>query len=106
MKTTNVKPNNNSQYSDSLNQFIFSSRNCDISLPQDKTRYVYFLMSQNDKYYFHIGSTLCLRTTLRYYNVGGYPSDTDIVMNLRLFVFDCLHLWFYKIQANNRIHQG
>ena len=48
-------------------------------------------MSQNDTSYFHIGSTLYLRTNPKYYNVGGYASGTDIVINLRLFVFDFLH---------------
>ena len=93
-KTTNDKPNNNFESSPSLNQFRFSFRNCDILLPQDQTGYIYFLISQNDTYYFHIVSTLCLRNTLKKYNVGGYASGTDIAMYLILFVFYCLHLWF------------
>ena len=62
-------------------------------------------MSQNDTYYLHIGSTLCLKNNLMLYNAGEYASGTDIVMNLRLFVFDCLHLWFLKLQAVNKIRQ-
>ena len=27
-------------------------------------------------------------------DVGGYASGTDIVMNLKMFVFDFLYLWF------------
>ena len=92
MKITNFNPNKNSESSDYLNQSRFTFRNCYISLPQDQTGFVWFLMSKNDTYYVHIVSTLCLITTLRKYNVGGYASGTDISMHLRLFVFDCLHL--------------
>ena len=94
MSITNVNPNKNSESSSSLDQSSFPFRTCDISLTQDQNGSVYFLMSQNDTSYFHIGSTLCLRNNIREYNVGGYASGTDIVMNLRPFVFDCLHLWF------------
>ena len=86
MKITNVNPNNNSEYSASLNQSSFPFGICDISLPQDKTGSAYFLMSQNDTSYVHIGSTLCLITTLRKYNADGYASGTDITMHLRPFV--------------------
>ena len=88
-----------------LIQLIFSFQNCDTSLPQDQTGSVYFLISQNDTYYLQILSPLCLRPTIRKYDVGGYVSGTDIGMNLSLFVFDLLHLWFYKRQENNIIHQ-
>ena len=57
-----------------------------MSLPQDQTGSVYFLMSQKDTSYVHIGSTLCLRNTLRKYNVGEYASGTDIKMHLSLFL--------------------
>ena len=43
-------------------------------------------MSQKYISYVHIGSTLCLRTNPRKYNVGGYASGTDIAMYLRQFV--------------------
>ena len=62
-------------------------------------------MSQKDTSYVHIVSTLCLRTTLKKYNTGGYASGTDIVMPLSQFVIDCLHLWFLKGRGNYRIHQ-
>ena len=55
MKVTNVNPNNNSKSLASLNQSSFPFRICDISLPQDQTGSVYFLMSQKDTSYFHIG---------------------------------------------------
>ena len=55
-------------------------------LPQDKTGSVYFLISQKYTSYVHIGSRLCLRTTLRKYNAGGYASGTDIMMHFRPFV--------------------
>ena len=42
MKTTNVKPNKNSEYSPSLNQFRFSFQYCDISLAQDQIGSIYF----------------------------------------------------------------
>ena len=41
-------------------------------------------MSQNYTSYFQIGSTLCLRSTLRKYNVGGYASGTGTVVHLWL----------------------
>ena len=85
-KITNFNPNNNSGSSASLNQSRFPFRICDISLPQDKTGSVYFLMSQKDTSYVHIGSTLRLRTTISKYNTGGYASGTDIAMHLRTFV--------------------
>ena len=43
-------------------------------------------MSQKYTSYVHIGSTLCLKTTLREYNAVGYTPGTDIAMNLRPFV--------------------
>ena len=86
MNITNVKPNNNSESSASLNQSSFPFQVCDISLPQDQDGSVYFFISQKDTSYFHIGSTLCLRNILRKYNVGGYTSGTDIVMNLKMLV--------------------
>ena len=92
MKITDINTNNYSGSSVSLNQSRFLFRICDISLPQDQTGSVYFLMSQKYTSYFHIGSTLCLRTTLRKYNVGGYASGTDFVIHLRLLVSDFLHL--------------
>ena len=86
MNITNVNPNNNSESLASFNQSIFPFRICDISSPQDQTGYVFF-MSQKDTSYVHIVSTLCLRSTLRKYNTGGYASGTDILMHLRPFVF-------------------
>ena len=55
MKITNVKPNDNSESSASLNQSSFPFRVFYISLPQDQTMSVYFLMSQKDTSYVHIG---------------------------------------------------
>ena len=78
MKITNTKPNNNSEYSASLNQSRFPFRICDISLPQDET-------GSEDTAYVHIGSTMCLRTTLSKYNAGEYASGDDIAMHLRSF---------------------
>ena len=83
---TNVKPNNNSESSASLNQSSVPFRICDISLPQHQTGPVYFLISQKDTSYVHIVSKLCLRTNLRKYNAGGYASGTDIMMYLRPFL--------------------
>ena len=86
MKITNVNPNNNSESSASLNQSRFPFQICDISLPQDQTGSIYFLMSQKYTSHVHIGSTLCLRNTLRIYNASGYESGTDIAMHLRPFM--------------------
>ena len=44
-KITNVDPNNDSKSSTSLNQSRFPFQCFGISLPQDQTGYVYFLMS-------------------------------------------------------------
>ena len=43
MKITNGNPNNDSESLDSLNQYRFPFRTCDISLPQDTTGYIIFL---------------------------------------------------------------
>ena len=85
-RITNVKPNKHSRSLASLNQCRFPFRNCDISLPQGQTGSVYFFMSQYDTSYFHIWSTLCLRTTIGKYNVSGLASGTHIAINFRLFV--------------------
>ena len=53
-------------------------------------------MPQKDTSYFHIGSTLCLRTSLRKYNAGGYASGTDIAMHLRPFVLIAYIFGFRK----------
>ena len=73
MKSTDVNPNKNSESSSSLNQSSSPFRIFDVSLPQDQTGSVHFLMSQKDTSYVQIGSTLCLRTTLRKYNANGPP---------------------------------
>ena len=86
MKITYVNPNNNSESSDYFNQSRFPFIICDISLPQDQTGYVYFLMLQKDTSYVLIGLTPCTRTTLSKYNAGEYVSGTDISMHLRPFV--------------------
>ena len=85
MKIINVNPNKNSESSAFFNQSSFPFRICDISLPQDQTTSVHSCVSQKYTSYVHIGSTLCLRTTLRKYNAGGYASGTDIEMYLRPF---------------------
>ena len=87
MNTTNVKPKDNSESLISLNQYSFPFRIFDIYLPQYQMGSVYFLILQKDTSYVHIGSTLCLRTTLRKYSKDGYPSGTDIAMHLSPFVF-------------------
>ena len=86
MKTTKVNTNNNSESSDSLIQYSFTFRICDISLPQDQIGSVNFFVSQKDTSYVHIGPKLCLRTPLRKYNGDGYAAGTDIAMHLRPFV--------------------
>ena len=95
MNITNVKPNNSSGYSASLNQSRFTFQICNISLPQDKTGSVFF-MSQKDTSYVHIGSTLCLITTIRKYNAGGYTPHTDIAMNFSLFLLIAYICGFIK----------
>ena len=47
---------------------------------------LFIFMSQKYNSYFHIGSTLCLITTLRKYNSGWYASGTDIAIHLWPFV--------------------
>ena len=96
VKTTNIKPNKNSESSAYLNQSRFTFRICGISLPQDQTGSVYFFMSQKDTYYVHIGSTLCMRNTLRKYNPGEYASGTDIAMHSRPFLLIAYIFGFRK----------
>ena len=86
MNITNVNPNQNSGSSAPLNQSILPFRICGISLPQDQTGSVYFLMSKKYTSHVHIGSTLCLRAIQRKYIESGYASGTDIVLYLSPFV--------------------
>ena len=53
-------------------------------------------MSQNDKFYVHIRSTLYLRTAIRKYNADGYASGTDIAMHLRPFLLIAYIYGFIK----------
>ena len=96
MNITNIKPNENSEYSDSFNQSSFPFWMCDILLPQYKIGSVYFLMSQKYTSHVHIGSMLCLRTTLRKHNTGRYAWGTDIVMYFRSFVLIAYICGFIK----------
>ena len=96
MKITNVKTNDNSEYLASLNQSGFPFRSFDISLLQYQNGSIYFLMSQKDTSYFHIVSTICMRTSLRKYNTGGYSSGTNIAMHLRPFVLIAYIFGFRK----------
>ena len=98
-KVMNIKtfnPNNSSEFSASLKQAIFTFWVCGISLSQDQTGSVYFLISQKDTSYVYIGSTLCLRTDLRKYDPGGFASDTDILIHLRPFVLIAYSCGFRK----------
>ena len=52
---TNIHPNNYSEYLASLNKSSISFNICDISLPQDQTGSVYFVMPQKEKIFFLIG---------------------------------------------------
>ena len=86
MINTNFKPDKNSECLVSFNQSSCPFQIYDTSVPRYQKGVCIFLMSQKDTSYFHIGSTLFLRTTLRKYNAGGYVSGTGIVMHLKPFV--------------------
>ena len=86
MEITNVNPNKNYESLECFNRSRSPFQNFNISLPQDQTGSVYLLTSQKVTSYVHIGSTLCLITTLRKYNRVGYESGTDIAMHLSQFV--------------------
>ena len=53
-------------------------------------------MSQKDTSYVHVGSALCLRTTPRKYNAGGYTSVTNVAIYLRPFVLISYSCGFRK----------
>ena len=76
---------NNETQSNTFNQINFPFRICDISLPQDQTGAVYFLMSKKDKSTVFIDKTMCLRTTIR---KQFYTSITNsqFPLHLRPFV--------------------
>ena len=67
-KIKNVKPNDSSESSSSLN----------------KSRFHFEFVINH--YHKIIGSTLCLRTTIGKYNTGGYAPGTDITIHLRPLV--------------------
>ena len=107
--------NNNSESSASLNKSSFPFRICYISLTQDQTVSIYFLLLQKYTSYVLIGSTLCLGTTLSKYSAGGYESGTDIAMHLRKFVLiayicGCIKdrqiTEYTKYQWNDKKHHG
>ena len=69
-----------------MNQRSYPFRICDISLPQDRTGYVYFLMSKRDKSFVHIGMTFCLRSCLIAHNSGRDCKSSSTPTNKRPYV--------------------
>ena len=66
---TIIKDNNNTT-TPSLDQNSFPYRICDISLPQCKTGFVYYLMSVRNKEYTYIGECKCIVSKLYDHNSG------------------------------------
>ena len=63
----------------SLNQNSFPFRICDISLPQCKTGFVYFLISVRTRDYTYIGECKCIVSKLYQHNSGyGLISTTPV----------------------------
>ena len=69
-----------------MNQRSYPFRICDISLLQDRTGYVYFLMSKRDKSFVHIGMTFCLRSCLIAHNSGRDCKSSSTPTNKRPYV--------------------
>jgi hypothetical protein len=83
IRITSINPTGEEEeITNSMNLATYPFRMSDIELPQDQTGYVYFFMSHKDKNHVEIGSTMCIRTTVRKYNSGAYSS---IPIHLRPF---------------------
>ena len=80
---SNDNPNNQDTVP-TLNQDTFPFRICDISLPQCKTGFVYFLISIRTKDFTYIGECKCIVTRLYHHN-SGHGSTSTIPANRRPF---------------------
>ena len=65
-----------------MNQNDYPFRICDISLPNSRTGFVYFLISVKDRSFTYIGSTICILERLPQHN-SGYGSFETCPNNLR-----------------------
>ena len=61
-----------------LDQTNFPFRICDISLPQDQTGYVYFLISRRNRHFVYIGATMCVRSFLINHKSGTGSFEVPI----------------------------
>ena len=80
---SNDNPNNQDTVP-TLNQDTFPFRICDISLPQCKTGFVYFLISIRTRDFTYIGECKCIVTRLYHHN-SGHGSTSTIPANRRPF---------------------
>jgi hypothetical protein len=80
---SNDNPNNQNTIP-TLNQDSFPFRICDISLPQCKTGFVYFLISIRTRNFTYIGECKCIVTRLYHHN-SGHGSTSTIPANRRPF---------------------
>ena len=74
--TINTRTEERNQ-SRTMDQQHFPFRNCDITLPQCNTGYVYMLISVRTRDFTYIGTTANLRTRLQQHNTGNGSSSTE-----------------------------
>ena len=59
-----------------MTQTAFPFRNCDVSLPQCQTGFVYMLLSIRHRNFAYIGTTNCIRTRIQRHNRGTGAMET------------------------------
>lgn len=96
MSIVTLDQNNGGRQTQTLHHNDFPFRISDISLPQDQTGAVYFLMSLRDRTYVHIDSTYCLRSMLWKHNAGYSSVDNDLPTNKRPYVLIAYICGFQK----------
>ena len=74
--------NQHENYLPLMSQETYPFRICDISLPQCRTGFVYFLLSVKQRTFTYIGTTDCIRKRIRQHN-NGYGAQTTSPVSLR-----------------------
>jgi len=74
--------NQHENYLRLMSQETYPFRICDISLPQCRTGFVYFLISVKQRTFTYIGTTDCIRKRIRQHN-NGYGAQTTSPVSLR-----------------------
>lgn len=86
-----------------MSQETFPFRTCDISLPQCRTGFVYFLIAVRKRSYSYIGQTICIRRRIKEHN-SGYGSQSTTPSYLRPFALMAYICGFNGERSELRLH--